>query len=185
MGGKLGVAPQSNGLEMRPWWRSLKEMVLHSHVSFVVLLHDPQGAEVTSHLGIAPTEIRQTKVQTNRDDRTMEEKTVYSWHLASPKDASCELTDRLAALVDLIGPLAPKILSLQPSYKRWIDVLYHVAPEKPDTLTGEFFWFTLTPSLMSQLGACKLNISHEIFWFDHPEAEAKRKRSWLPKFFQK
>jgi hypothetical protein len=160
-------------------------MVLHSHVSFVVLLSDPEGADVTSHLGVSPTEIKKTTVQTNREDSAPEETTVYSWHLASPKDASFELTDRLTALIELIAPLSPRILSLQPSYKRWIDVLYHVAPDKPGRLTGEFFWFVLQPALMSQLGACKLNISHEIFWFDHPDTEAKKKQSWLAKLTQK
>ena len=158
-------------------------MVLHSHVSLVVMLNDSEGAEVTSHLGVPPTEIKQSSIRTNRDDHSVEERTVYSWHLASPKDATFELTDRLAALVDLIVPIAPKIISLPPFYKRWIDVLYHVAPERPNRLTGEFFWFTLPPATMSRLGSCKLNISHEIFWFDHPGTKESRFR--MPEFLQK
>ena len=92
-------------------------------------------------------------------------------------------TARLIALLELIQPFGERLVSLDPRWDRWIDVLYHVTPQHPRGVTGEFDWFNLPTTSIKILANLNLSVSYETIWFDHPEWQRPR-RSWWSRLWR-
>lgn len=94
----------------------------------------------------------------------------YAWMLDSPKNhTEADPTARLYALAELIERFAPRLPSLRPRFTPWVDVVYHIVPQSPHGVTGEFDWLRMPAELMRRYGGWDLDVSYESFWFDHPE----------------
>ena len=111
-------------------------------------------------------------------DDKMKEQVHYTWTLHAPMSAEQgDPTAHLWSLVEVIRPFADRLMALDERWKRWIDIVYHVTPQRADGIIGEFDWFRVPAAMMKELGAWNLDVSYEVFWFDHPEWQAPR-RSW-------
>lgn len=159
-------------------------MIKYSHVALIIQLKDDSiGKVVTDHLGIQPTRIQESKSQVNNGDDTFREEISYSWHLDSPKDENFDPTERLGTLMDLIRPVSSKVKSLDSSYSRWIDILFHVTPQHPHGVLGEFDWFRMPAVFMKELGEWNLDVSYESIWFNHPDWKTP-KQNIIKKIFK-
>jgi hypothetical protein len=101
----------------------------------------------------------------------------------TPKSAEeANPTGRLFALADAIEPFGERLLSLEGQFHRFVDIVYHVTPQHPNGITGEFDWFQMPAALMRRLVSWNLDVSYEAFWFNHPDWESPTRRSWFSKF---
>lgn len=160
-------------------------MIKYSHIALIIplLKGDSTGNNITQHIGISPTRIVEFKSQVNNGDDTFREELSYSWYLDSPKNEDYEPVVRLHALMDLIRPCIENIQSLEKPYSSWIDIIFHITPQHPHGITGEFNWFRLLSSLMKELGEWNLDLSHEVFWFNHPDW-TNPKQNFFKKLFK-
>jgi hypothetical protein len=132
-----------------------------------------RAAAITALLGVEPTRVRESKSQGWHEDGSWKESTHYAWMLDSPRShTDGDPTARLDALADLIEPFAARLPSLRPQFSPWIDIVYHITPQHPHGVTGEFDWLRMPAELMRRYSAWDLSISYESFWFDHPD--------WVP-----
>ena len=142
-------------------------MVKYSHVSLIIPLEEPTGSEVTTYLGISPSQIRESKGSYRTPAGEMESRVSYSWVLHSPKDQTFQLTARLEALVAAITPFSEKLVSLDPSYHRWIDIVYQITPQGPTKRQSVLVeGFHVPHGTFKKLGAWNLSISYETLYFD-------------------
>ena len=155
-------------------------MIRYSHVSLLILCDADGAPAITTTLGVQPTRIREDKIQGQRDDGQFEEQIHHTWTLDSPKGhTDGDPTARLYALADVIEPFAMRLPSLRPRFRPFVDIVYHITPQHPHGVTGEFNWFRTPADLMRRYGTWELDISYETFWFDHPDWGAFRKPGWL------
>ena len=161
-------------------------MLKYSHIALIIplLKGDSTGELITQHLGISPTRIVESKSHVNNGDDTFREELSYYWYLDSPRNEDFEPVNRLHALMELIRPFIGNIQSLGSDYSKWIDMIFHVTPQYPHGITGEFNWFRLPSSIMKELGEWNIDLSHEVFWFDHPDW-TKPKQNFFKKLFRK
>jgi hypothetical protein len=143
-------------------------MVKDSEVALIISLKEPTGSGVTTHLGVSPTQIRESKGSSRTPAGEMESRVFYSWVLHSPKDQTFQLTARLEALVAAITPFSERLVSLDPSYRRWIDIVYQITPQEPTKRQSVLVeGFHVPHGTFKKLGAWNLSISYETFYFDH------------------
>jgi len=135
---------------------------------------------VSAHLGIQPSRVKEDTLHRSSKTGGPSEMTSYTWMFNSPKSAEeADPTGRLSALADAIEPFGERLLSLDTQFKRFVDIVYHVTPQHPHGITGEFDWFRMPAVLMRRLAAWNLDVSYEAFWFDHPDWVSPTQRSWL------
>ena len=144
-------------------------MIRYSHVSLVITLDAGGPEEVSAHLGVDPSRIMEWISNERQDDGTFKEVKRRNLVLDSPKGIEADPTARLAALADLIEPFAVRLASLDLRFRRWIDIVFHVTPQHPHGVKGEFDWFRLPAPLMKRLASWDIEVSFERFWFDHPD----------------
>jgi hypothetical protein len=158
-------------------------MIRYSHVSLLVLCKTkPEADLVTEHLGIQPSRVREDKSQRWSKEAGHSEMISYTWVLDSPKSAEeADPTGRLVALADVIEPFGERLLSLNTEFRRFVDVVYHVTPQHPNGITGEFDWFRMPAVLMRRVASWNLDVSYLAFWFNHPDWVSPARRSWLQK----
>jgi hypothetical protein len=161
-------------------------MIRYSHVSLFVHCKTRSEADlVTEHLGIQPSQVREDKYQQWSKERGQSEMVSYAWVLDSPKSAEqADPTGRLMALADVIEPFGERLLSLNSEFRRFVDIVYHVTPQHPDGITGEFDWFRMPAVLMRRVATWNLDVSFETFWFDHPDWVSPARRSWWKRVSQ-
>jgi hypothetical protein len=83
----------------------------------------------------------------------MAEQVWHSWSLDSPMSADAgDPTSRLWALIEVIRPSGERLISLDPKWERFIDIVYHVTPQRPSGITAEFDWFRMPATMMRILG---------------------------------
>jgi hypothetical protein len=159
-------------------------MIRYSHVSLLIPCAIENGATITSLLGVQPTRIRESKSQGQREDGSWQESTHYTWMLDSSKShLDGDPTARLYALADIIEPFAARLPSLRPQFTPWIDIVYHVTPQHPHGVTGEFDWLRMPAELMRRYSAWDLGISYESFWFNHPDWMRPQRQGFFSRFF--
>jgi hypothetical protein len=145
-------------------------MIRYSHVSLLIPCDAESAATITALLGVQPTAVREGKTQGQREDGSWQESIHQTWTLDSPKShTDGDPTARLYALADIIEPFAPRLPSLRPRFSPFVDIVYHVTPQHPHGITGEFDWFRMPAELMRRYGMWDLSVSYESFWFDHPD----------------
>jgi hypothetical protein len=159
-------------------------MVRYSHVSLVVPCEISEADQITDHLGLQPSRVRESKTQTRQKDHELQETIIRTWMFDSPENENANPTKRLFALADAIEPFSSRLQTLDARYKRWIDIVLHVTPQHPHGITGEFDWFTMPATLMRRLASWNLDVSYEVFWFDHPEWKKPRAQSWWQKLLK-
>ena len=158
-------------------------MIRYSHVSLLIPVDSESATIITAQLGVEPTRVRESKSQTRAADGIMRDISNHTWMFDSPKShTDGDPTARLYSLADAIEPFAARLPSIRPQFNPWIDILYHVTPQHPHGVTGEFDWFRMPAELMRRYGAWDLNVSYEAFWFNHPDWVSPSRRSWLDKF---
>ena len=154
-------------------------MIKYSHVSLLIPCTADNAATITMLLGVQPTRVREEKSQAQREGGGWEEHIHHSWMLDSPKNhTDGNPTARLYALADVIAPFASRLPSLQPQFRPWIDIIYHVTPQNSHGVFGEFDWFQMPADLMRRYGEWELNVSYESFWFDHPDWRQPKQQGW-------
>jgi len=145
-------------------------MIRYSHVSLLIPCDAESAATITALLGVQPTAVREGKTQGQREDGSWQESIHQTWTLDSPKShTDGDPTARLYALAYIIEPFAPRLPSLRPRFSPFVDIVYHVTPQHPHGITGEFDWFRMPAELMRRYGMWDLSVSYESFWFDHPD----------------
>jgi hypothetical protein len=160
-------------------------MIRYSHVSLLILCDSDSAATITAQLGVEPTRIRESKSRTRAADGGWQENVDYTWMFDSPKShTDGDPTARLYALADAIEPFAARLPSIRPQFKPWVDIVYHVTPQHPHGVTGEFDWFQMPAELMRRYSAWDLSVSYESFWFDHPDWIRSKRRGWLSGIFK-
>src|ERR1051326_4763664 len=128
-------------------------MIRYSHVSLLIPCDTNGAAAITSALGVQPTRVRESRTQAQGDDGSWQESTHHTWMLDSPKShADGDPTARLCALADIIEPFAAHLQSLRPQFYPWVDIVYHITPQHPHGITGEFDWFRMAADLMLRFG---------------------------------
>lgn len=159
-------------------------MIRYSHVRLLVLCKTKSDADlVTAHLGVQPSGVREDKSERWSKEEGRSEMVSYTWFFDSPKSAeAADPTGRLLALADAIEPFCERILSLDAQFKRFVDIVYHVTPQYPHGITGEFDWFRMPAVLMRRFAAWNLDVSYEAFWFNHPDWVNPARRSWWQRF---
>lgn len=161
----LSLRPGSLG---RPF--SAYTMIKYSHVSLWIPCAADTAASVTHALGVQPTRIREEKVYSGGVGIPRERRIHFTWMLDSPKShADGDPTVRLYALADVIEPIASRLGALRPEFSPWVDVMYHLTPQHPHGVTGEFDWLRMPAELMRRYASWDLDVSYETFWFDHPD----------------
>ena len=149
-------------------------MIRYSHVSLLIPCEANTSATITDLLGVQPTAVLESKSHASGEDGRLTERTHHTWSLQSSlTHLEGDPTARLYALADLIEPFASRLQNLRPRFDPHVDILYHVTPQYPDHLTGDFDWFRIPADLMRRFGSWDLSISYETIWFDHP-ARAKK-----------
>ncbi|MGJ8640446.1 MAG: DUF4279 domain-containing protein [Opitutaceae bacterium] len=156
-------------------------MIKYSHIALIIPLQSEDGRDVTNHLELEPSQIRESKGSSWSETEGRKEHTSYSWMLESELNADHRPIDRIHNLLEQIESQKENILSLDKKYSRWIDVLFHVTPQRPHGVTGEFDWITLPHQTMRRMSDLELSISYESIWFNHPDWN----RSWLWKAFNR
>jgi hypothetical protein len=155
-------------------------MIRYSHVSLLIPCDSDGAATITTALGVAPTRVREDISQIRRPDGGWQNSAHRTWMFDSPKShADGDPTTRLSALADAIEPFAGRLLMIRPQFKPFVDILYHVTPQHPHGVTGEFDWFRMPAELMRRYGVWDLNVSFEAMWFDHPEWIRPKQKDWL------
>ena len=158
-------------------------MIRYSHVSLLIPCDADNAATITALLGVRPTRIRENRTQGLGDDGNWHESTHHTWMLDSPKShTDGDPTARLFALADIIEPFASRLPSVRPQFEPWVDIVYHVTPQHPHGVTGEFDWFQLPVELMRRFSTWDLSISYESFWFDHPDWTRSCRQGLLSRF---
>ena len=153
-------------------------MIRYSRVSLLIPCELSDAALITEHLGVSPSEVAASTETARRSDGTMTEEVKHAWTLHAPMTADQgDPTARIWSLVEVIRPFANRLVGLDTRWNRWIDVLYHVTPQRAGGINGEFDWFRVPAGMMKLLAEWNLDISYESFWFDHPDWQAPR-RSW-------
>ena len=119
-------------------------MIRLSRVSLLIQCTALEVAEITSHLGMEPSEVVESRPRVRQPDGKMAEEVWHTWTLHSPISSDEHgPIPRLWALADFIEPFGDRLLSLDQRWKRWIDILYHVTPQRANSIAGEFNWFHL------------------------------------------
>jgi hypothetical protein len=156
-------------------------MIRYSHASLLVLCKAKSEPDmITSYLGIQPSRVREDRVKGWNKEAGHSETISHTWMLDSPKNAEqAEPTGRLAALADAIEPFGGQLLSLDTRFRRFVDVVYHVTPQRPESITGEFDWFHMPAVLMRRFADWNLDVSYEAFWFDYPDWVSPVRRNWV------
>lgn len=144
-------------------------MIRYSHVALLIPLSEPSGREVSEHLGVTPTMVRESTGHQSGPDGLLVPYTSHTWQLDSKKDVSHQPVARIEALLDEVELFSERLLSLDPKFHRWIDMVFHVTPQHPHGVTGEFDWLSLPHQTMGRLSRLQLDLSYESFWFDHPD----------------
>ena len=159
-------------------------MIRYSHVSLMILCKVKSDADlITAHFGVQPTTVREDKLNSWSKEAGHSQTISYTWVFDSPKCAQdANPTGRLLALADAIEPFGERIVSLDANFKRSIDIIYHITPQYPHGITGEFDWFCMPAVLMRRFAAWNLDVSYEAFWFDHPDWVNPSRRSWWQRF---
>ncbi len=149
-------------------------MIRYSHVSLRILC-DAKGADIISrHLGCLPS-----RIDYDPNEEIPVTGLTHAWRIDSPLGhEDGDPTARLEALVSTLEPYGKQLLTLGTAYPAWVDIIYHVTPQRADGITGEFDWFRLSAALIRRLAALNLEVSYESFWFDHPEWERTREPWW-------
>jgi hypothetical protein len=159
-------------------------MIRYSHVSLLIPCDSVSAATITAALGVEPTRVRESKMHVRATDGSMQERVHHTWMFDSPKShTDGDPTARLYALADAIEPFAARLPSIQAEYKPFVDIVYHVTPQHPHGITGEFDWFRMPAELMRRYSAWDLSVSYETFWFNHPDWKFKR-RGWLSRIVE-
>jgi hypothetical protein len=154
-------------------------MIRYSRVSLLIPCEANEADAISAHLGIQPTEVRQSRPRVRQPDGTMAEELWHTWSLDSPMSADAgDPTSRLWALIEVIRPSGERLISLDPKWKRFIDIVYHVAPQSPDGITVEFDWFRVPAIMMKILGEWGLDVSYEVFWHNHPDWKPPKRSLW-------
>ena len=154
-------------------------MIRYSHVSLMIPCAAESAATITSGLGVQPTRIREEKLYV-REAGSSEQQIWHAWMLDSPKThTEGDPTVRLYALADAIEPFGSRLETLRPQFRAWIDIVYHITPQHPRGLKGEFDWFRMPAELMRRYAAWDLDVSYESFWFDHPDWVRPKPRGFL------
>ncbi|HEY2415451.1 MAG TPA: hypothetical protein VGI40_24625 [Pirellulaceae bacterium] len=154
-------------------------MIRYSHVRLQIPCDSASAATITAQLGVQPTAVEESKVHGQREDGSWQESTHHAWVLDSPlSQVDGDPTTRLSALADIIEPFALRLPSIRPHFRPFVDIVYHVTPQRPNGVMGEFDWFTMPAELMRRYGAWDLCVSYESFWFDHPDWVSPKQRGW-------
>jgi hypothetical protein len=158
-------------------------MIRYSHVSLLVLSKTKLDSDlITAHLGVQPSSVRENHLKRCGKQAGDSALISYFWAIDSPKSAEeADPTGRLSSLADIIEPFGGRLLSLDPQFRRFVDVVYHVTPQRPDGITGEFDWFRMPSVLMRRFVSWNLDVSYEAFWFNHPDWVNPVNRKWLPR----
>lgn len=149
-------------------------MIRYSHVSLLILC-DAAGVDtITKHLGCKPS-----RIDHDPNDQIPVTGLTHTWRLDSPLGhADADPTGRLDALVSKVELFGDRLLTLDTGSSPFIDIVYHVSPQHPGGITGEFDWFRLPAPLIRRLAAFNVDVSYEAFWFDHPEWKRIRQPWW-------
>lgn len=154
-------------------------MIRYSHVSLLIPCDATSAATITALLGVQPTVVRESKIWESSEDGSRLESTSHTWSLDSPKSHTDGTpTDRLYALAELIESFASRLPSLRPKFSPSVDILYHVTPQLPHGVFGEFDIFSMPAELMRRYGQWDLSVSYEAMWFDHPDWVAPKQQGW-------
>ena len=154
-------------------------MIRDSRVSLLIPCEADEVQAITDHLGIEATEVRQSCPRVRQPDGTMAEQLWHAWSLDSPMAADAgDATSRLWALIEVIRPSGERLISLDPKWKRFIDIVYRVTPQRPDGIAGEFDWFRVPATMMRILGEWGLDVSYEVFWHNHPDWKRPKRSLW-------
>lgn len=154
-------------------------MIRYSRVSLLIPCELADAAQITERLGVSPSEVAESRPMIRQHDDTMKEQVCHTWSLHAPMTAEQgDRTARLWSLVEVIRPFADRLVALDGKWNRWIDIVYHVTPQRAGGITGEFDWFRVPATMMKLLGEWNLDVSYESFWFDHPEWKAPRRAWW-------
>jgi hypothetical protein len=150
-------------------------MIRYSHVSLVILCDLSDIAAITTHLGMGPSEVAELRTMNLKPNETTKEQIHHKWMLHAPLTAEQgDPTARLWSLVEVIRPFADRLLTLDARWRSWIDILYHVTPQRAGGINGEFDCFCVPAAMMKLLGTWNLDVAYESLWFDHPEWKAPR-----------
>ena len=153
-------------------------MVRYSRVSLGIQCELADVPEISAQLGVQPSEVAESMTGIGKPGGPIIEKVHHTWRLHSPMSADqADPTARLAALVEVIRPFADRLISLDVKWKRWIDILYHLTPQCPEGVAGEFDWIYLPAATLKLLADWGLGVGYETFWFNHPDWKRPR-RSW-------
>ena len=154
-------------------------MIRYSHVSLMIYCKDRSEADLISqHLGTQPSRLREDKLKRGVQEPGHSEVGSSFWILDSPKSAeTADPTGRLFALADSIEPFSERLLTLDPRFHRFVDVVYHLTPQHASGITGEFDWLRMPAALMRRYAAWELGVSYEVFWFNHPDWVSPTRRS--------
>ncbi len=161
-------------------------MIRYSHVSLMHICDTADEAEaVTTHLGVQPSRIRESKSHSWSKEKGHAEKISWSWMLDSPKShTEADLPERLWALAETIQPFAERLQTLKSSRRPWVDIIYHNSPQYPHGVKGEFHMLMLPPDIMRRYSAWELMVTFEVFWFDHPDWVRPETQGRLGRFLQ-
>ena len=134
-------------------------MIRYSHVSLLIPCAADSAGTITASLGVQPTRIRESKSHGQREDGSWRESTDCTWMLDSPMNhTDGDPTARLYALADVVESFSSRLPSLRPRFSPWIDIVYHITPQSPHGVTGEFDWFRMPAELMRRYSAWDLGI---------------------------
>lgn len=154
-------------------------MIRYSHARLMISCKARDDAQVIDEaLETDSGEVLEFKSQESTEEGGWIDRISYTWILDSPLghgDGDAE--SRLTALADMIEPFSERLSQLRPRFDPWIDVVYHITPQHPHGVTGEFDWLRIPASVMRRFGAWDLSLSYETFWFDHPDWSL-RSQSW-------
>ena len=138
-------------------------MIKYSHVRLMILCDEAGYDEVKLHLPVKPSN---SKIESEPPPTGL----THTWILDSPCDETQgDPTTRLESLADAIEPFASDLIALDKRWRRFIDIVYHVTPQHVGGISGEFDWFRCPAGLMRRISGWNLDVSYEMFWFDHPD----------------
>src|ERR1700736_2571683 len=128
-------------------------------VQLVISCKARDEAEITGHLGIAPSCLATSEARMLQPDGTWSPCTSYSWVLDSPQTEG-ELGSRLSALADLVEPFAHRLETLNPRFRPEIRVTCRSPFEELEIIE-----FQLSPSMMGRFASWKLAIQYQNILF--------------------
>ena len=165
-------------------------MLKYSHVQLSITSPDGPPDEITRHLGVKPTRVREHEYTSSKSCKPSEKIRSWSWDLESPKDANHEPCARVEALLDLIKPFSERLCSLDPKFKRSIDCLFHCTHQAGEPITGQFDWLMLGPEQLKRMADLGVMFGYETMHFDekwydeHMKRKANRPNNFLHRIFQ-